>query len=307
MKISDAANIHGRSISKLQSYRLTKSLSFILVLFFYFLTPGFSQFQTRAYKWPGYIQLNDSVFISEREVSIFDYAEFLYTMKIYFGSYARFEEALPDVSIHWTAISKKGIFSINQLYAVLDATYHHNFSKRIVNGLDTSITYPSLISQMPIVNITRQQALLYCEFATKAFSTLKNNTRKKKNWRLPENIYYRLPTEEEWKLAASINENSVHASDSTNFPSVMNPIISKVFYDSLKSGEKIPQPVHSGHVNNRGLLNICGNVSEMLMDSPYTFGGSFLDSLPDYAPMRKSEIPPPQDYIGFRLVAVMKK
>lgn len=142
-------------------------------IFIFFLLVGFSYSEkiSAQWKWPGFVQLNDSVFMSQTEISVRDYAEFLHLMKFFFGSYAHFEEALPSSNgINWKAYDPytKSIFVVDDIYDVLDSS-RHNLREHASN-LDTNVSYPSFIGNRPIVNITKKQAMLYCELRTKAFT-----------------------------------------------------------------------------------------------------------------------------------------
>ncbi|HYD91944.1 MAG TPA: hypothetical protein VEA37_10720, partial [Flavobacterium sp.] len=77
------------------------------------------------YEWPGFIQLNDTVFIGETEISISNYGEALGLMKLLFGSYDRLEEAMPfPNSIHWMGYDpfRKLSFSVNQIFEIHKVT-----------------------------------------------------------------------------------------------------------------------------------------------------------------------------------------
>ena len=276
-------------------------------LFVVINTLSYSQ-KTKEYKWPGFIQLNDSIFISRTEISISEYAEYLNIMKIFFGSYSRFQEALPSTNnLEWMAYDpfSKSVISIDQLYEVIDSG-HLLYQQTKKRDLDTNVTYLAFISSRPIVNITKEQALLYCDLRSKAFATLKKNMGKKKGWQLPDSVYFRLPTQEEWIMAFDDTSDAVNQSSFIK-PTKNNVLISRQYFDSLRNGELLPASVYSGYINRRGLLNLCGNVAEMLMDSPYAFGGSYADRIESCSPSIKSTLVPPLQNIGFRIVAVIVK
>jgi len=285
-------------------------MKFLIVLFHFLMISAVSHCQknTKEFKWPGFIQLNDSIFISQTEISIKEYAEYLNIMKIFFGSYSHFEEALPSANtLGWKAYDpfSKLVFSIDQLYEVIDST-HMLYQRTKEKIIDTNVTYLAFISNRPIVNITKQQALLYCDLRTKAFPTLKKNVRKEKGWQLPDSVYFRLPTQEEWATAFNDIRDSLKQS-SLNKTHRNNILISRQYFDSLGNGELIPASVYAGYVNPRGIINLCGNVAEMLMDSPYAFGGSYSDLIQSCSPFLKSILEPPMQNIGFRIVAVKVK
>jgi len=269
---------------------------------------AFTQKPKPSYKWPGFVQINDSVFIGTQELSIQEYAEFLTIMKIFFGSYDQFEKALPNpMEVNWITYDpfQKQLFSVGQLYEVLDST-RINIKHRGKSNLDKNVAYLPYIRYLPIVNITKEQALIYCEFRSKAFSTLKQNTRKKKGWALPDSVYFRLPTIAEWTLAFEDKQTNTSKEDYRNTKG-KNLIVSKGVMDSLYPREHIPAGINYGYINSKGIVNMCGNVAEILMDSTLAIGGSFKDNIPDCLIPVWSETKPPQEHIGFRVVAVIVK
>jgi hypothetical protein len=281
------------------------AISLLFMLSVSFSSNG--QKHTSGYIWPGFVQLNDSVFISQKEISISDYGEALGLMKRFLGSYERFAEAMPSPNtVSWTAYDPftKTLYIIGQLLEVKEVSASDYKKKNKPSWFDTSVAYPPSIMYRPIVNVTKEQALFYCLLRTKAFPILRENTRKTKGWRLPDSVYFRLPSLEEWKLA--FGEQSTDPRPNIFKKAPANVIISKDYLESLKTGESIPTSVYSGYVDSRGIINLCGNVSEMLMDAEDVYGGSFLDTIDTYSPAVKTSARPPQENIGFRIVAVIK-
>lgn len=258
------------------------------------------------YKWPGFVQLNDSVFISEREISVVDYAEYLHIMKVFFGSYALFSDALPsEEPLQWIAFDQysKSPFSINTIFDVLDSSRTSSMYSRKKRKqqwiLDTNVSYLPIIAHRPIVNINRPQALLYCSLRTKAFDTLQKNVANDKEWRLPKKVLFRLPTTSEWKSAASGKLNNA---DST----ATGEIICKEFFMKSDTGENLPATVYRGHKIHY-LYNMSGNVAEMVLDSDLVLGGSYLEPLSEcnFTSGKKAKVP--ANNVGFRIVAVIKE
>jgi formylglycine-generating enzyme required for sulfatase activity len=273
------------------------------------IAPCFSQGKEKPYKWPGFVQLNDSVFISETEISIAEYAEFLHVMKFFFGSYEKFEDAFPYPNYTgWTGYQRSlnQPISLQEIYNLQDPA--SNVQPRVVKDvvLDTNVSYDPYIAERPIVNITKEQALLYCDLRTKAYKELYENTNDKKGWRLPANVYFRLPTEAEWMKAATGERDSIVTARVKLRVQQNGTVVSRSYCENLNTGEWIPSVVSSGNVNAIGLVNMCGNVAEMVMDSDDVLGGSFVDDMPDCKETSKYRMTTPQNNIGFRIVAVIK-
>lgn len=283
-----------------------KKAFLMLFLLLSFSSALYSQKTSKEIKWPGFIQLNDSVLISQTEVSIRDYSQLFLYLKTFFGSSVYFKDLLPDPNfINWTGynFNTKETFPISILYDIIDSSIHSAAATKI-NNADTNVSSLYFIWDKPIVNLTKQQALLYCEFSSRAFSTLKKNTKKERKWHLPDSVYFRLPTEEEFILASQANDPN--AKQFKHYKE-QGTVISKTYYDSVNTGELLPVSVYRGNINARGLINLRGNIAEMVMNSPYAFGGSFVDPLADCTPLIKSKFQPPQQNIGFRMVAVIVK
>lgn len=268
---------------------------------------GFSQKQKDAYQWPGYVRLNDSVFIMQTEVSIRGYGEYLLEMKLVLGSYDSLEKALPNpAEVDWVLhdYQTKTNFMLGNLFDVIDSSSADFEQNRFpINGAKlVSFHYAS--SHFPVVNVTREHALLYCSTLTRAYYQLKQNTKKRKGWVLPDSVHFRLPSMSEWFQA--FNEEGFELRANKERKRVAgNVIISSNFIDSFKMGALHPSSVYSGFLNKRGIVNLCGNVSEILMDEPGAFGGSFKDSISSCSPLMRSRLSPPQSDIGFRVVAVI--
>ena len=264
------------------------------------------------YQWPGFVRINDSVFISNSEVSIRDYAEFLTFMPRYFGSYSRLYFSIPQAnSINWIAYSSsaKVIVPVTNLFDEPDTVnvmYVDKKGKKHSRGI---ISYSSVTHDFPVVNITKDQALLYCEFASLAYRDLLRNTKGKKNWKLPPKVSFRLPTENEWKFAANAGLDTAKYLYGCNdsIQPIAGTLVCKELYDSLNTGASIPVSVRYGFSNNLGVFNMCGNVAEIVMDSPYAFGGSFRELKSACTVLSRRDASVPADNIGFRVVAVISK
>jgi hypothetical protein len=282
----------------------------ILAFFALLMTSSHSQEARKDYKWPGFVQLNDSVFISLTEISISDYYEVCFLLKPTFGSNSQLGELLPNpITVDWYAYNSfnKYAFSIDSLFQI--RPFYQITSRRknkVPESSDTSFWFLNIIKDLPIVNVTKKQALYYCAIRGKAFSLLKQNVRRKKDWKLPDSVVFRLPTYQEWVSAFGVNfsiDSILRISES----SVKGGVVSKELWEYQKNGEYIPLPVYNGYYNSVGIFNLCGNVSELLYDTDDAIGGSYAESIRYCSPDIKSKFGAPHSSIGFRVVAVIKK
>lgn len=148
----------------------------------------------------------------------------------------------------------------------------------------------------PVVNVSYEGATAYCKWLTEEYH--KNLSRKFNK------VQFRLPAEDEWKLAAKggnptatfpwkgIYMRNEQGEFMANFVNLMDWItkdtviegVGKVFIASgyedvkmspLSGGGIYTTPVRSYWKNGYGLYNMAGNVSEMLQEKGRTKGGNW--------------------------------
>lgn len=144
----------------------------------------------------------------------------------------------------------------------------------------------------PVVNISHEAAVLFCEWLTNEYNS--NPGRKFKK------IIFRLPAEAEWELAAkgglencnyswgdrlyqdnrancnymSIGDENLKYDTLTKKVIVVGTGNSRVA-GSLNDKADITAPVDSYKANKYGLYNVCGNVAEMIQEKGIAKGGSW--------------------------------
>lgn len=131
----------------------------------------------------------------------------------------------------------------------------------------------------PVVNITKRQAELFCEWKTYILNKKLLNLDSYK-------LIVRLPTKEEWKHSAlgglpSYNkypwkELSMRGKDGSfrcNFKYTKGKIKTKKGY--INSLEDLTAPVESFYPNGWGIYNVSGNVSELIKDDTIAMGGNW--------------------------------
>jgi formylglycine-generating enzyme len=151
-------------------------------------------------------------------------------------------------------------------------------------------THPKFYTY-PKVNVAVWETKIFCECIKKKYFELFN-----------EKVEIRLPTEQEWELAAHGNlKNSLYPwvgsylrNSKGNYLANFNPKMSEDEsvngYDTLTlnnffqsyftdlhdyDGEAVIAPIDSYFPNDFGIYNLAGNVAEMILDSSYTKGGSW--------------------------------
>ncbi|MFT5725655.1 MAG: hypothetical protein ACI9JN_002782, partial [Bacteroidia bacterium] len=167
----------------------------------------------------------------------------------------------------------------------------------------------------PIVNISYEAAILYCEWLTHVYNA---SDQKRKKY---GHVEFRLPTMSEWEFIASSGETGNKYPWKGNFVRnskgcyIANLRVTELFgYDTTTTtcnvtgadGAFFTVRVDSYFPNDFGLYNITGNVAEMVQERGKTKGGSW-NTTPQNAVISTYETyttPTPQ--IGFRVIMVIR-
>ncbi|MFN0012923.1 MAG: formylglycine-generating enzyme family protein [Saprospiraceae bacterium] len=255
-------------------------------------------------------------FMDKQEITNLDYREYVFWLALVFGNESsQYRQALPDTTV-WRA----------------DLAYNEPF-------VEHYFQHPAY-ANYPVVGVNYNQAISYCEWrtdrvyerdlveakiipvnnkqsATDHFTTerylageylgLKPN----KTILVPR---YRLPTEDEWELAAS------GKLDATLFPFGYN-LTDKKVAAQLSKGRQLfhtkrviklqnspnnfcTSPVESGLPNGYGLYNTVGNAAEMIVEKGVCKGGSYRHLLEEGRVTNRMTYDKPASWLGFRCVCV---
>jgi formylglycine-generating enzyme required for sulfatase activity len=181
-------------------------------------------------------------FLGETEVSNNQYQAFLNDLKVQ-GRDADYELAKPQ----------------NQKWKNFDAQMIEIYQKK---------------EEMPVVNISKQAALLYCQWLTE-----KENGKNRE-----EIVHYRLASKAEWQYAAG------------SITSLGKRDMAKGIYSSKKI-----LVVNRTEPNKYGLYFMCGNVAEMVVDENIAIGGNWQNDVKDlsiYNTIENAASP----IVGFRVL-----
>lgn len=279
----------------------------IIKILFYCLSGLASTAQpvAKKYSLPGFVRLNDTVFISTTETSIRDYA--------YFMTIWRAESGDPDLMQKAFPVPNYLGWSYRDPFSKSFIIYTDQYEIGREDGLedpstDSLISFTSWIGNWPVVNVTKEQAGLYCRFRTAYYQVFYNEQKERIKKKHPSRLFFRLPTAGEWLLAAAAGLDTAiyrHGVIDNNPSNVL--LICKDIFTGEKEGERCPVPVGKGQISKNGLMNMCGNVAELVADNDFVYGGSFADPASDCTVGSRQLFTGTKNSIGFRIVAVIRE
>ncbi len=179
--------------------------------------------------------------------------------------------------------------------------------------------------EYPVVNITYEAALLYCDFLKEA---LNQSSGMKEGYEVVE---CRLPTRAEWMMAARGNHELTPypwgghyvrnakgcllanfnpiGTESITFDSKTNEyrVVESANGPSLARPALFTAPVDAFHPNDFGLYNMSGNVAEMVQEEGLAVGGSWRSTGFDIRVDSKMTFDGFSPEIGFRPLLVIAK
>jgi formylglycine-generating enzyme required for sulfatase activity len=202
-------------------------------------------------------------------------------------------------------------------YAQIDSTqWSKIFNSYNNQPLVDNYSWHPAYSNYPVVNISYEAAILYCQWFTEKFNRNNKNN----------GIYYEfsLPTKQQWIRAARGNNNTEYAWRSPrllgeiyycNFRNLnsenihLNPKTGK--YEivetnmSIGKGADITAPVKSYIANQFEIYNMCGNVAEMIAEKGTAIGGSWNDTGYDVRVESTQDYKSALPFIGFRPIMTL--
>jgi formylglycine-generating enzyme len=215
--------------------------------------------------------VSDNLYASAYEVSNSDYKFFLGNVSKVCSEIEDVTDLLPDTSA-WTNLGNPPF-----LQAMVDNYFSH-----------------PAYANYPINNITSPQAGTYCDWLTKKY-----NSSEKRKYR---KVQFRLPSEEEWILAArggldmadyphgNIYLRNTKGNYLYNFLAIRESYLSrdtesgeiiivkdKLGNECVNNNIHFTSPVDLYWPNEFGLYNMSGNVAEMVKEEGIAKGGSFND------------------------------
>lgn len=257
----------------------------ILTLIVALLCLSFSVTKNRKFMPPGTVQVNDTLFADEFEVSNFAWHEFEVWISSKYGIRSKEHLAvLPD-----TTVWRQGN-SYNEPY--VQYYYRHPAYKNY-----------------PVVGVSFEQALKYCKWRTERVKEMYAIGNKHMNIELS----YKLPSIKEWE-DLTFNGQSEFSSDGKDKKGYMKMNVRRetqkkyeddVIYDS--GGVDVTAPVNAYKPNVYKIYNLIGNVAEMTNEYGVAKGGGWINLLEECRVGKQQNYTLPNAWLGFRCVCIIKK
>jgi formylglycine-generating enzyme required for sulfatase activity len=243
-------------------------------------------FKTPTFHPPGTVQINDTLWYDETEVTNSNYKEFLdWVEKAYGRDSRQYEKALPD-----TLVWRKKL-AYNEPYVVY--YFRHPAYKNY-----------------PVAGINYYQANDYCKWRTEIVKEQMRKENKGKTFVFE----YRLPSKAEWQAVALLGWNKKSKLLFRQGKLDQRTPWNLVYGKSKKHGDEhhlpdqadVTRPVNAGPANEKNIYNLFGNVAEMINEYGVSVGGGWAHG-PDEAGFNNT-IPysAPESWLGFRCVCIVK-
>ncbi len=183
----------------------------------------------------------------------------------------------------------------------------------------------SSFSNYPIVNISYEGAVLFCEWLTEKYNSSEKRKYKK--------VLFKLPTKEEWEKAArgglksvsypwggfslenkqgcslcnyyKLGSNAIHFNKATKQYEVITDIYTPQSESFLHNGGLSLCKVSDYPPNNYRLYNMSGNVKEMIAQKGIAKGGSYLSTGYDVRIQSEDTYDRPMNDLGFRYFMIV--
>lgn len=244
------------------------------------ITVSFTVNSKKEFTPPGTVQINDTLFADEAEITNLGWLEFeMWTAATYGKNSKEHLAVLPDTLV-W-----RDKLAFNEPY--VKYYYRHPAYK-----------------DFPVVGVSYEQAIAYCKWRTnqvKTFLSIKKDFRH-------QNFEYRLPTKAEWEFLASTSSKFLQ-NNGKNEKGLAQ--LNFIYVDTIaKDGNKyadVTAPVKAFNKNWLGLYNMLGNVAEMVQEKGISKGGSWRNHQEECRPGKELEYQKPTAWLGFRCVCVMKR
>ena len=239
----------------------------------------------KSIKPPNCIPLEGNIFMDQSEISNLHWKEYLAYLKQ--NQPEQYEAHLPDTTV-WAST-----LAYNDSYV---ANY---------------FSYPGF-HHFPVVGISYQQALDYCQWRSKIVTETFTQNQKNKYKDYQIEFIFKLPTTKQWEKAAQGNAtNSYGFTELKPKEDKKNPYRANYHRPDTSNRHPLIQNLITEYIlayppNDLGYYNMIGNVAEMVAEKSIAKGGSWQDPLEDCAINKQKTYKNPQCWLGFRCICEVK-
>lgn len=243
-------------------------------------------FKTKPKKFtpPGTVQITETFYADETEVSNLSWGEYEYWTINKFGKHSKEHVAIiPDTLVWRQKISN------NEPYV----KYYYS--------------HPAYKSY-PVVGVSYEQVISFCKWRTDRVKEYYYITHKKEI-----NIEYRLPSKEEWEMISNHGTGIFTNTGKNNKGEVvfnhrwMTDSISEKYFAEHNTYPDVTAPTYSYWKNSFGLFCTFGNVAEMVSEKGISKGGSWYHQIEECRAGKDITYTQPTAWLGFRCVCVLKQ
>ena len=254
----------------------------ILIVIVIGVSLSFSNKKDKMFIPPGTVQITESFFADETEVSNFSWCEYEF----------------------WVA-EKYGFKSKEHLSVLPDTLVWRNHNTYNEPYVQYYYRHPSY-RNYPVVGISYEQALAFCKWRTERVKEYYYIKYKKEI-----DMEYRLPNNNQWELLCNTGLD-VFSNKGKNNKGLLKlnckrEIGDTLTYTTASLKSDVTAPVYSYWKNYFGLFNIIGNVAEMVSEKNISKGGSWNHYLEECRVGKTIAYSKPESWLGFRCICIMTK
>jgi formylglycine-generating enzyme required for sulfatase activity len=252
----------------------------IIILLFVIISLAFNKSNFKKFIPPGTVQINDTLFADETEISNLSWLEFEYwTCTKYGKNSSEYKAVVPDTLV-W-----RNKESFNEPYV-------HNYYRH------------KAYRNFPVVGISYEQAIEFCKWRTERVKEFYSIAYKKSL-----KIEYKLPSKEEWEFISNLGSGVFH-NKGKNEKGLFSLNCIREDFDTLNTSQSkfndVTAPVYSYWKNYFGLFNMIGNVAEMIDQKNICKGGSWKHHLNECRVGKDIQYTKSEAWLGFRCVCILK-
>jgi formylglycine-generating enzyme required for sulfatase activity len=255
-----------------------------LLGFVIFLVTAFVPKKKKEFLPPGTVQINDTLYADETEVSNFSWLEYQWWIFRKYGyNSPQYKAVLPDTLVWRDSL-------------ITNEPYVKYYLRH------------SAYRDYPVVGISYEQAIEFCKWRTERVMEYMAISKKYSTI----DFEYRLPTKREWEFISnngmgyfSNGGKGAKGKITSNHRWAKDSIEAKKGYQH--NYPEVTAPEHSYEKNLFGLFHMIGNVAEMVNEKGISKGGSWRHRLEQCRVGKDIPYTKPTAWLGFRCVCVVKK